>query len=279
MADANLCTADAAELGTQDVVVVTLKAPTIPAALDQLKLLIGPQTTVVFLMNGVPWRYNYQHGGPHDGKRIALLDPGGKIWEYDWSATKFLGGVIYCSATVTSPGVISLDYADVRFEAGEPNGSDSPRLKAVVEMMAATGQSVLSRKIRQRIWAKLVLNMATGPSAVLAQSALRNVIAEDGMRDEIEAMLREALAVADAAGNTIDLDIKAAVAKIAKSAHKPSILQDLEAGRAMEIDGLYAIPLEIGKSFGVKTPKLDLLISLVKARAKAAQLCAAFPPV
>jgi 2-dehydropantoate 2-reductase len=265
------CTGNAAELGPQDAVLVTVKAPTIPAAVDQLKALIGPQTTVAFLMNGIPWWYYYRHGGSNDGKRIAKLDPDGQIWD-TIGPERVLGGVIYCSATVISPGVIGLDYADVRFETGEPDGSDSPRLKAVVEMLAAAGSSNFSREIRKRIWAKLVLNMATGPSAVLARTSLRDLFAEDGVRQEIEAMLVEALAIADAVGNTVDLNITAAVAKIAKSAHKPSILQDLEAGRAMEIDGLYGIPLEMGKAHGIDSSKLELLTALVKVRAKSAGL-------
>lgn len=265
------CPNDAAELGAQDVVLVTLKAPTITAATDSLKTLISPQTTVVFVMNGIPWWYYHKHGGPHDGERIARLDPEGKIWD-TIGPQHVLGGVIYCSATVTSPGVISLDYADVSIEIGEPDGSDSPRLQAVVDMMKAVGRSVPACNIRERIWAKLVLNMATGPSAVLSQSPLRDIVAQDGMRDEIEEMLKEALAIAGSAGMTVELDTKAAVTKIAKSAHKPSILQDLEAGRAMEIDALYGIPLEIGRARGARTPKLELLTALVKARAKSARL-------
>jgi len=265
------CTDTAGELGPQDVVIVALKAPTISDAADQLKALIGPQTTLVFLMNGIPWWYYYRHGGPQDDKRIARLDPDGRIWDLI-GPQRVLGGVVYCSATVRSPGVISLDYADVRFELGEPNGTESARLKTVVELIAAAGGSVQTRNIRQRIWAKLVLNIATGPSAVLSQSALRDVFAQSGMRAEIEAMLKEALAIAQAAGHPVELDIDAAIAKIAKSNHKPSILQDLEAGRAMEIDGLYGIPLEIGQACGVATPRLDLLVTLAKARAKAAGL-------
>lgn len=261
----------AADLGVQDAVIVALKAPTITSATDSLKALIGPNTTVVFVMNGIPWWYYYKHGGPHDGERILALDPTGKIWD-TIDPRRVLGGVIYCSATVTSPGVISLDYPDVRIEIGEPDGSTSTRLQAVVGMMKAAGNSILADNIRDRIWAKLVLNMATGPSAVLSQAALREVAAQDGMHDEIEEMLNEAIAIARAAGTTVELDTKVAVTKFAKSAHKPSILQDLEAGRPMEIDALYGIPLQIGKARGVRTPKLALLTALVKAKARGAGL-------
>jgi len=262
------CTDNAAQLGAQDAVIVTLKAPTIAPAAASLKSLLGRDTAIAFVMNGIPWWYYYKHGGPRDGERIDRLDPGGTIWDA-LGPQRVLGGVAYCSATLTSPGVIGIDYADSHFEFGEPDGSDSARLNSIVAAMNAAGAtSTASRNIRERIWAKLVLNMATGPSAVLSKSPLRDVIAQEGMRDEVEAMLNEALAIARAAGMTFDLDTKAAVARIAKSAHKPSILQDLEAGRPMEIDALYGIPLEIGRASGVETPKLALLTALVKARAR-----------
>lgn len=270
------CTDNSVELGQQDIVLVTLKSPMIAPAVEQLKALIGPETIVVFVMNGIPWWYYYKHGGPHDGERIAQLDPDGKIWD-TIEPQRVLGGVAYCSATVTSAAVIRLDYADVLFEFGEPDGSASRRLDSVVALMNAAGvSSVSSRNIRERIWAKLVLNMATGPCAVLAQLPLRDVAAQEGMREKIEAMLIEALAVARAAGMKFDLDTKAAVAKIVKSAHKPSILQDLEAGRTMEVDALYGIPLAIGHALNVNAPMIELLTALVKLKSRPDRL--ARPP-
>ncbi len=272
------CTDNSEDLGPQDIVFITLKAPTIAPAVAQLENLIGPETIVVFVMNGIPWWYYYKHGGPRDADRIAQLDPEGKIWD-TIDPRRVLGGVAYCSATVASAAVIQLDYADVRFEFGEPDGSASSRLELVVALMnAANVTSVSSCNIRERIWAKLVLNMATGPCAVLTQLPLRDVVAQDGMRKMIAAMLNEALAISRAAGMSFDLDINAAVAKIAKSAHKPSILQDLEAHRKMEVDALYAIPLAIGQALNVDTPMIELLTALVKLRGQADRLAHLYTP-
>ena len=263
------CTGNAAELGPQDLVVVTLKAPTIPTAADALKSLIGPDTSVLFVLNGIPWWYFHRHGGPRDGAQIPALDPGGRIWRAI-GPDRVLGGVIYCSSTVIEPGVVRLDYGDVKLDVGEPDGSASQRLKTAIDVMAPVGTVVATGNIRERIWAKLVLNMATGPSALLAQAPLRDVLAQQGMHAEVEAMMHEAMAIAAAAGFPVSLDIAAAVAKIAKSGHKPSILQDLEAGRPMEVGSLYGIPLELGRAAGIAAPKLELLTSLVKARGRSA---------
>ena len=266
------CTDNSQDLGPQDIVLVTLKAPMIVPAVAQLERLIGPETIVVFVMNGIPWWYYYKHGGTRDADRIAKLDPEGKIWD-TIDPRRVLGGVAYCSATVTSAAIIQLDYADVRFEFGEPDRSATSRLESVVALMnAAKVTSVASSNIRERIWAKLVLNMATGPSAVLTQLPLCGVVAQDGMHEMIAAMLKEALAISRAAGMSFDLDIDAAVAKFAKSAHKPSILQDLEAHRTMEVDALYGVPLAIGQALNVKTPMIELLTALVTLRGQADRL-------
>lgn len=264
--------ADGSDLGPQDVVFVTLKAPAIPGAVDALASLLGPDTTVVFVMNGIPWWYYYKHGGAEDGRRFELLDPFGKIWD-NISPHRVLGGVAHCSATIRQEGDIYIDYPDFHFEIGEPAGTSSGRLNAVVRMMndAALDASA-AVDIRQRIWAKLALNMATGPSAVLAQSSLRAACGQPGVRDAVERMIGEAIAIARAARIELNLDIKAAVAKLSMSNHKPSILQDLEAGRPMEIDGLYRIPLEIGRSLDVPTPTLDLTVGLAILRARSAGL-------
>lgn len=260
------------DLGPQDVVFVTLKAPGIPGAVDAIKPLLGPATTVVFVMNGIPWWYFYRHGGVQDGQRFELLDPSGSIWK-NIGPHRVLGGVAHCSAIIRPDGVIYIDYPDYHFEIGEPAGGSSKRLEAVVGMMndaILNGSAAVD--IRQRIWAKLALNMATGPSAVLAQSALRDVCAQPGMLDAVERMIKEATSIARAAGIELDFNIKAAVAKLSKSAHKPSILQDLEAGRPMEIDGLYRVPLDIGGALGVPTPTLDLTVGLAILRAQSAGL-------
>ena len=135
-------------------------------------------------------------------------------------------------------------------------------------MTAAGLNTICSRAIRERIWAKLILNMVSGPSTVLSQLPLHDVVTAPGMTDKIRTMLNEAIAIAAAAGFTLAPDIGKVIEKFSASRHRPSILQDLEARRPMEIEALYGVPLEIGKAGGVQAPMLDLLTSLVKVRAR-----------
>lgn len=270
--------ADGTDLGPQEIVFVTLKAPAIPGASNAIKSLLDPDTVVVFVMNGIPWWYYYKHGGAQDGRRFELLDPSSRIWD-NIGPNRVLGCVAYCSAAVRPDGVIHIDYPEFHFDVGEPDGTSSERLQTVVDLMnAAALHTSATGDIRQRIWAKLALNMATGPNTILAQLPLRDVCAEPGMLEAVEEMIREAISIARAAGVNLDLDIKAALAKVSKSAHKPSILQDLEASRPMEIDGLYRVPLEMGKSFGVDTPTLRLTVALATLRARAAGLYSSARP-
>lgn len=262
------CTDRAEDVGPQDVVLVTLKAPTIPAATQELCKLIDEKTTVAFVLNGIPWWYYYRHGGKRDGLQLPVLDPDGVIWRII-GPQRVLGAVAYCSSIIDATGTIRLDYPNVHFEFGEPDGSNSERLAQVVASMTSAGlNAVSSQAIRERIWAKLILNIVSGPSAVLSQSSLRDVVTAPGMTDKVRTMLKEAIAIAAAAGVTLAPDVEQVVTKFSVSRHRPSILQDLEAGRPMEIDALYAVPLEIGKAEGVQAPMLELLTDLVKLRAR-----------
>jgi 2-dehydropantoate 2-reductase len=262
------CSDLAGDLGPQDLVLVTLKAPTIPAATEELRKLIGENTTIAFMLNGIPWWYYYRHGGQRDGLQLPALDPNGIIWR-TIGPQRVLGAVAYCSSIIDASGTIRLDYPNVHFEFGEPDGSNSERLARTLAAMKAAGlNTVSSEAIRERIWAKLILNMVSGPSTVLTLSPLRDVVTAPGMTDKVRTMWKEAIAIAGAAGVTLAPDIERVIAKFSASAHRPSILQDLEAGRPMEIDALYGVPLEIGKAAGVQAPMLELLTTLVKIRAR-----------
>jgi 2-dehydropantoate 2-reductase len=261
-----------AEFGVQDIVFVTLKAPALEAALPAIKPLLGAQTAVVFLMNGIPWWYYFKQGDADDGRRLPRLDPRGVIWD-TIGPERAIGGVAYCAATVAEPAVIKLDYPDARFEFGEPDGSSSRRLQNVLEMFqSAKLNAAASDNIRERIWAKLSQNMVTGPIAVLSGAILKDAFAHQAVIDAAHAILSEGQAITQSLGMRLAIDREAFLVKMSKSGHKPSILQDFEAGRPMEIDAIYTVPLEIARRHGVKTPTLDLLVDLVKLRATAAGL-------
>lgn len=264
--------ADASALGVQDIAIITLKAPSIPGAVAAIKPLLGPHTAVVCVMNGIPWWYGYQHGGAHDGRRFACLDPEGRVWD-GIGPQRVIGGVAYCSAAVLLDGTVRIDYPEFKFEFGEPDRSQSARLRTLVDLLNDAGvHSSMTTDIRQRIWAKLVQNISSGPGAVLTQSPLCDVFAVGSFATVATHMMEEAAAIARADGIKLDINTGASIGKMSKSGHKPSILQDLEAGRPMEIDGLYTVPLEMARSLGVATPTLDILIGLARLRARAAGL-------
>lgn len=265
---------DPAALGLQDAVLVTLKAPSLPAVAASIRPLLGPHTTVVFALNGIPWWYFYQEGGPHDGRRLERLDPGGAIWDAV-GPERVLGGVIHSACTVVEPGVIQVANANGRITLGEPDGTLSKRAEAIAAALRAGGMGSESvTDIRTRIWAKLVLNLGSGPMGVLTDAPARVLFAEAACCDALRRLVAEVAAVALAMGCPIQADAEAQIANSRTLVHTSSIVQDLQLGRPMEVDGIFAQPVELARLMGVPTPTLDLLVTLAQLRARSAGLYA-----
>jgi 2-dehydropantoate 2-reductase len=255
------------DIGPQDLILVTLKAPTLPDAAAMMKPLLHPKTVVVCFINGIPWWYFHAHGGPHEGRRLPSLDPGGVIWE-TLRPEGTIGGVVYCGCMVNEPGIIKVENVGHRFEIGEPDGALSERLRGIAAVLQNAGLTVdMRRRIRDDIWNKLVLNLASGPLAILSGATQKQLYGEPACVNAMRTVMQEGAAIAAAMGIRVAVDVEAHLARMAVSAHKPSILQDLERGRAMEIDALYTVPLQMAKRTGVATPQLELLSSLVRLRA------------
>ena len=264
--------ADAAEFGPQDVVLVTLKAPALPSLAATIAPLLGPDTPVVFAMNGIPWWYFHAHGGPLDGRRLDRIDPGGAVWSAV-DPRRVIGGVIYSACTVVEPGVVNVAGAKSRLELGEPDGRLSPRMARIAEIFRAGGLAIdETPRIRDRIWAKLLLNISTGPFCIVTESALGQLLADPVIVAAIHAMLDEAAAIARAMGCEPPADLRGPLERNRGSGHRASILQDLQAGRPMEVAALYDMPLEMARWCGVATPTLDLAIALARQRAQRAGL-------
>jgi len=272
--------AEAAALGPQDVVVVTVKAPSLPSVAAGIGPLLGPDTAVAFVMNGIPWWYFYGAGGVQDGgaggvqdgQRLPKLDPGGALWRAVDPA-RVIGGVVYSACTVTEPGVVHVENQRSRIVLGEPDGRMSERAEALATVLRGGGLLVdVAERIRDVVWAKLLLNLGSGPLAVLTGCAPNRIFAEEACRDAARRILAEGAAVAAAMGCPVQPNAEGQIANGAKSQHKPSILQDLELGRPMEIEALYGIPLDFARMHGVATPTLDMLVAMVRARAREAGL-------
>ncbi len=256
---------DPAALGVQDAVIVTLKAPSLAGAAPGIAALLGPETPVVFAVNGIPWWYRARIGAALD-----MLDPDGAI-ERHIGRARALAGVLFMSCTVTSPGEIEMAGTTNGLVLGEIEGGASARLASVATALRAGGIWVdEAEDVRPALWRKLGLNLASGPLAVLGGVALPALYAEDAVADAAGALLAETSAIAAAEGVTAGTDPALYLANARTLPHKPSILQDYEAGRPMEIAALLDAPLEIARRHGVAVPVLGLIAGLVRVRAKAA---------
>ncbi len=263
--------ADPAELGPQDAVIVAVKAPALASVAAGIAPLLGPETSVVFAMNGVPWFYFHRHGGALDGTRLERIDPGGAVWNAV-GPERAIAGIVYSACSVTEPGHIHVEGRS-RLILGEPDGSISSRAQALAEILRAGGITMdVTPKVRDEIWRKLLLNMVTGPLCVLGQANLNDAHIDPETQAAGRAMLAEATALAYAMGCEISLNPDKVMASNIGVKHKPSILQDLELGRPMEIDALYVTPLELAKKLDVAMPVFELLVALTKVRARSAGL-------
>ena len=260
---------DPAALGVQDAVVVTVKGHQLPGVAEAIGPLLGPETAVAFVMNGIPWWYFDRHGGPLDGTPLPALDPGGAI-RRAVGVGRTVGGVVYSACTVTAPGVVEVENETSRVVLGEPDGRMSARAAALGAALEAGGMGgPVVPDIRREVWAKLVANLAYGPLVLLSRVGMAATFADPAVREAARAALEEAAAIARGLGVPFDLDLGARLAASTRMAHKPSILQDSEAGRAIEMEALLLQPLALARMAGVATPVLDLLVALARQAAVA----------
>jgi 2-dehydropantoate 2-reductase len=263
--------ADPAALGEQDAVLVTVKAPALPAAAAMMAPLLGETTPVAFLTNGVPWWYFHGHGGPLDGTRLPLLDPGDAIWTAIGRHT--VGGIAWPASSVPAPGVVRVMSPKTRATVlGAIDGVTTPGITALAGAFETAGLPVtIETDIRDRIWEKIAFNLSAGPMTVLTETPVRATHEEPALIAASRRVVAEAEALIAALGRHAVVDIERMVAINTTLGHRPSILQDLLAARPMEIDALYTVPLELAEMVGVKMPTLELLAALIRVKVKGRQ--------
>lgn len=263
---------DPAALGPQDAVVVTVKAPALPQVAGSIGPLLRPDTGVAFVMNGIPWWYFHALPGRLEGRRLTRIDPDDALWRAV-GPERAIGGVVYAASEVTAPGVIDVEQPRSRVVFGEPDGRISERAEALAALLRAGGiMSEVSPDIRTELWNKLINNLAGGTLAVLTGVAPRHAYAEPVCAEAGKRVMQEATAVAEALGSKPNHGFDQRIAGQAAMDHKPSILQDLELGRPMEVDGLFDAPVELAHMAGVAAPTLESLVALAKVRARGAGL-------
>ncbi|MDR3538270.1 MAG: 2-dehydropantoate 2-reductase [Acetobacteraceae bacterium] len=263
-------TDDPATLPPQDAVLVTAKTPALPKVAATIAPLLGPDTPVAFVNNGIPWWYFHAHGGPLDGRQLPTLDPDGALWR-NVTPQRAVGGIFWPACSVPAPGVVRLlTGAGQGTVLGAPNGASPPALLALAEAFKAGALPVtLASDIRTLIWRKLLFNLSAGPMCVLTETTVMDTQTEAALVECSRRVVAEGRSLATSMGIAVDIDTAAVTASNAKLAHRPSILQDLQAGRPMEVDALYTVPLEMARLVGLPTPTLDLLVALIKVKARA----------
>ena len=264
---AELRAADTAKaLGRQDVVIVTLKAHSLPAAVAGIRSLLHRDTTVVSAVNGIPWWYFHGLDSPFGERHVESVDPGGGIWR-GIGPDRAIGCVVYPSAEVVEPGVVR-HLADNRMILGEPQGDRSERVVALAALFLAAGLKAPVRpQLRNDVWMKLWGNLAFNPLSALTHATLDVLATAPGTRAIARQMMAEGQAVGEALGARFAVDVERRIdGAAAVGAHRTSMLQDLLRGRPLEIGALVGAVQELGALVGGATPTIDLVHALLEQR-------------
>jgi 2-dehydropantoate 2-reductase len=263
-------TDDACSLGPQDYVILTLKAHSVLPVVGQILPLMGSDSTLVSGVNGVPWWYFHKIGGPLEGTRIASVDPDNVQWN-GFGPDRVLGCVVYPAAEVSAPGVIH-HIEGKRFSLGEPGGEKSARAVALSGALTAAGLKAPVRpRLRDEIWVKLWGNLSFNPISALTHATLDVLCTDPGTRSVARTMMVEAQAIAEKLGVVFPIDVDRRIdGGAAVGAHRTSMLQDLDAGRPMEIEALVGSVAELGRLTDTLTPTIDTVLALIRLRAATA---------
>lgn len=270
---------DPAEFGEQDVVIIALKAHQAWESAEAIAPLLGPETVVVTAQNGIPWWYFHGLKGPYEGMRLESVDPGNRQWNAI-GPERVIGATVYPATELSEPGVIRHIYGN-RFGLGEPDRKPSKRLGRLAATLEAGGLGVrIFDDIRDDIWLKLWGNLCFNPISALTRATLDVVATAPGTRSLARAMMEEAQTIGDRLGVVFRVDINRRIDGAAGvGPHRTSMLQDLERGRALEIDALLTSVQEMGRLVGVETPYIDAVLALVQQMGEVAGVYPVFPAV
>jgi 2-dehydropantoate 2-reductase len=261
--------ADPAELGVQDLVVIAVKAPALPAVAARIAPLLGPDTIVLTAMNGVPWWFlQGGFGGPLAGTQLEAVDPGGKI-DAAIPAQHVIGGVVHASCSLDGPGVVRHHFGNGLI-IGEPSGEATPRAQRLEAMLKQAGfDARLSAQIQKDVWYKLWGNMTVNPISALTGATTDLILNDELVRGFISTVMLEAREIGERIGVPIaesPEDRHTVTRKL--GAFKTSMLQDVEAHRPVELDALVSVVRELGQRAGVATPFTDALLGLARLQAR-----------
>jgi ketopantoate reductase/2-keto-4-pentenoate hydratase/2-oxohepta-3-ene-1,7-dioic acid hydratase in catechol pathway len=254
----------ATEAGKQDIVILAVKAHFLEQVVRDIDSLLGPDTVVLTVQNGLPWWYFQKLGGPYENQRLQSLDPTGVLTKHI-DASRIIGCVVYPAAAATAPGVIHHVEGD-RFPIGELDGKETPRVKELHDVFIKAGlKSMVLPDIRSEIWLKAWGNLSFNPISALTHATLVDICQFAETRDLAATMMKEAQDIAQKLGVTFRVTIDKRIAGAeAVGAHKTSMLQDVEAGRSLETEALIGSILEMAKLTNTPAPAIQSVYALVK---------------
>jgi 2-dehydropantoate 2-reductase len=259
--------ASPAELGVQDLVVIAVKAPSLPEVVKHIAPLIGPDTLVLTAMNGVPWWFLQGFGGALAGTRLTTVDPDGAL-AAAIPAEQVIGCVVHASCSLDAPGLVRHN-AGRRLVLGEPSGAETPRVRALSALLERGGfEAPVSTQIQKEIWFKLLGNMTANPISALTGATMDRILDDALVTGLTRAVMLEAKAIGEKLGIVIEQTPEERHQVTRKlGAFKTSMLQDVEAGKPVELDALVSAPRELGQLTGVPTPFTDVLLGLARLQA------------
>lgn len=246
-----------ADAGPQDLILLALKAHQVAAVAPDIGALLGPDTAIVTLQNGIPWWYFHGLAGPWEGHSLDSVDPGGIVARHIDPA-RLIGSVVYPASELIAPGVIRVIEGN-RFSLGEPDNSKSPRVQAISDLLARAGfKAPVSSDIRSEIWLKLWGNLTFNPVSALTHATLVRICQFPLTRTLALNMMREAQQVAEKLGVRFRISIERRLAGAeAVGEHKTSMLQDIEQGRPIELEALLGSVIELARITETATPHCD----------------------
>ena len=253
---------DPTEAGPQDVVLLTTKAHQLLDLVPGMHALFGPETMVVSMVNGIPWWYFQKLGGAYEAQHLRSVDPGGAL-SAGIEVDRIIGGIVYPAAELLEPGVVKVIEGN-RFTLGELDNQRTPRIEALSKSMMAAGfKAPVSRDIRSEIWVKLWGNLTFNPVSALSHATLEDICCYPLTRELAQRMMEEAQRVGEKLGVTFKVSVDQRIAGAqAVGAHKTSMLQDVEQGRALELEALLGSVVELARITNTPTPTIDAIYAV-----------------
>lgn len=260
--------ADPADLGVQDLVIVAVKAPSMAEVARRIGPLLGPHTVVLTAMNGVPWWFFQGFGGAYAGRSLESVDPGGQIAQAI-PAAHVLGCIVHASCALHGPGFVKHHFGN-QLIVGEPAGGVSPRVQALVALLNQAGiETQASEQIQKDCWYKLWGNMTVNPISAITGATTDKIMDDDLVRGFVTQVMLEAKEIGARIGIPIAQqpeDRHAVTRRL--GAFKSSMLQDVEAGRPIELDALVTVVRELGQITQTPAPFTDALLGLARLHAR-----------